>query len=343
MTTESSSSPTLSSEYILSVGTGFMAAKTLLTAVEFGVFTLLGSKPHSLAELEQALNLHPRASRDFLDALVALGFLERSNNLYTNTAPAAKFLDANSVAYIGAFLDMSHQRLYNYWDGLGEALRTGKPQNELKSGGLNLFDALAKTPKRHEQFLGAMTALSRAANLAIARKFPWGNYQSFLDLGTAQGDLPAQIVRLHPHLKGIGLDLPAVEPIFTKHVQAKGASHNLRYVAADFFKDPLPATDVILMGHILHDWNLDEKLTLIRKAWERLPKGGALIVYESMIDDARQENIHGLLMSLEMLIETHGGFDYTAADCQQWMRGVGFNETRKERLTGSEEMVIGVK
>jgi hypothetical protein len=97
------------------------------------------------------------------------------------------------------------------------------------------------------------------------------------------------------------------------------------------------------MGHILHDWNLDEKRFLIRKAHEALPEGGALIVYESIIDDDRSKNAFGLLMSLNMLIETAGGFDYTGEDCMHWMREVGFRETRVEHLVGPDSMVVGIK
>ncbi len=333
----------ISPEYILSVGTGFTAAKTLLSAVELDVFTALAEAPGDIADLERRLGLHPRASRDFLDALVALGFLERQNGIYANTPPAARYLDRRSESCIAAILDMANQRLYRYWDGLTDALRTGRPQNELKNGGATLFEALATDPPRHRQFLGAMSALSRGANQAIARKFPWDGYASFADIGTAQGDLAAQVALAHLHLTGSGFDLPVVEPIFTEHVGRLGVADRVRFCPGDFFHDPLPRADVLMLGHILHDWNLDEKRHLIRRAFDALPPGGALIVYEAMIDDARESNAHGLLMSLSMLIETHGGFDYTAADCMGWLAEAGFRNLRREKLTGAEAMVIGLK
>ncbi|MBT9567685.1 MAG: methyltransferase [Thiobacillus sp.] len=340
---ESTAPPLISPEYILSVGTGFMAAKTLLSAVELGVFTQLAIRPGALPELETRLGLHPRASRDFLDALVALGFLDRCDGVYANTPPAAYYLDAHSAGYIGTLLEMSNQRLYQYWDGLTTALRDGQPQNELKRGGATLFEALAADPARHAQFLSAMSALSRGASQAIASKFPWRDYASFVDVGAAQGDLAAQVALLHPHLQGTGFDLPAVAPIFAAHVAKLGVNDRVRFVAGDFFADPLPSADVVVMGHILHDWNLAEKKLLIGKAWDCLPAGGALVVYEAMIDDARESNAQGLLMSLTMLIETRGGFDYTAADCASWMEAAGFIDTREVKLTGSESMVIGIK
>lgn len=332
-----------SPEYILSVGTGFIPARALLSAVELDVFSLLARGPADLAALEAGLGLHPRASRDFLDALVALGLLEREDGLYRNTEPAARYLDRASEDCIVAMLEMADQRLYGYWRHLTAALRSGEPQNELRSGGATLFDALAADPPRHRQFLSAMSALSRGANRAIARKFPWAGYRSFVDVGTAQGDLAAQVALAHPHLVGTGFDLPPVAPIFTDYMARHGLGGRVDFTVGDFFRDPLPQADVLMFGHILHDWNLEEKRHLIRQAWDALPAGGAILIYEAMIDDGREHNVHGLLMSLAMLIETRGGFDYSAADCMGWLAEAGFRALRREKLTGAESMVVGIR
>jgi hypothetical protein len=238
---------------------------------------------------------------------------------------------------------MCNHRLYPFWSHLTEALRTGRPQNEVREGTLPLFEALYAQPARLKEFLRAMTALSQDSNRAIARQFPWAKYRTFADIGTAQGDLAVQIALHSTHMQGIGFDLPEVAPIFEEYTAANGLSDRLLFRHGDFFKDPLPNVDVITMGHILHDWNLETKEMLIRKAYEAVPQGGALIVYESIIDDGRCQNTFGLLMSLNMLIETQDGFDYTGADCCGWMRKAGFRETRVEHLVGPDSMVVGIK
>lgn len=333
----------VSPDYIMHVGTSFTAAKTLLSAVELDVFTELAREPADHDALRQRLGLHPRASRDFFDALVALGFLDRIDGVYHNTPPAEHFLDRRKPSYIGGLLDMANQRLYAYWHGLTDALRTGRPQNELKSGGESFFATLYADPARLKTFLGAMTGVSYAANRNIARKFPWASYSSFVDVGTAQGNLACQVAQAHSHLEGVGFDLPPVAPIFNEYITLHGVADRLKFCAGDFFRDPLPAADVVMMGHILHDWNLEEKRLLIGKAYAAIPAGGALIVYESIIDDERRENAVGLMVSLTMLIETPGGFDYTGADCQAWMQQAGFSRTYVERLTASDSMVVGIK
>lgn len=335
--------PQLTPEKILQTGLAFWPAKTLLSAIEMGLFTELAHGPESFDSLSGRIGLHPRSARDFLDALVALGFLERSGDRYSNTPETSLFLDRKKPSYVGGILEMANHRLYPFWGHLTEALRTGQPQNEIKSGGPGLFETLYAEPARLAEFLAAMTGLSHGANLAIARQFPWTDYSTFVDVGTAQGDLAAQIALANPHLRGTGFDLPEVAPIFEEYVAAVGVADRLAFSPGSFFEQEFPKADVVLMGHILHDWDLPTKQMLIGKAFDAVPEGGALVVYESIIDDDRSKNAFGLMMSLNMLIETPGGFDYTGADCAGWMTAAGFSETRVEPLVGPDSMVIGIK
>ena len=329
--------------HILQVGLGFWASKTLLSAVEMELFTEVAKRPGTADDLGGRLGLHKRAARDFLDALVALGFLERADGIYANTPSTGLFLDKHKPSYLGGILEMANHRLYPFWNNLTEGLRTGLPQNEAKSGTQPMFAALYADPARLRGFLQAMTGISRGANLGIAAKFPWSKYKTFVDAGTAQGDLAAQVALAHPHLRGTGFDLAEVGPIFEEYAQSLGLADRVRFHPGDFFADPLPEADVVMMGHILHDWDLEEKKALVRKAFDAIPTGGAFIVYDAIIDDDRKQNAFGLLMSLNMLIETPGGFDYTGADCIGWMKEAGFKNAYVEHLIGPDSMVVGIK
>lgn len=328
----------------MQVGLGFWASKALLSAVEMGVFTELATGPESFDNLAGRLGLHHRSARDFLDTLVALGFLQRSNGTYSNTPETDLFLDRHKPSYLGGILEMANARLFGFWNHLTEALRTGRPQNEAKDAvGESPFEALYAEPARLKEFLAAMSGISHGANVAIAQKVPWAKYKTFADVGTAQGDLAVQIALANPHLKGIGFDLAQVGPTFEEYAQANGLNGRLSFQPGDFFTEPLPRVDVLTMGHILHDWNLDEKKMLIGKAYEALNPGGALVVYDAIIDDDRSKNAFGLLMSLNMLVETPGGFDYTGADCIGWMKAAGFRDAYVEHLVGPDSMVVGFK
>lgn len=329
-------------ERLLQLGMAFWPAKTLLSAVELGVFTRLADGPLDADALTAALGLHPRGALDFLDTLVALQVLERDGGTYRNAADTALFLDRNKPGYVGGLLEMANVRLYPFWGALTEALRTGLPQNEAAHGG-DLFASIYRDEQSLRGFLQAMTGVSLGAARAMAQKFPWQDYGSFIDIGCAQGALPVQIALAHPHLQGGGFDLPAVGPVFEEYVRAHGLQDRLRFHPGDFFKEPCPGAEVLVMGHILHDWDLAQKQALLAKCYAALPPGGCLVVYDAVIDDDRRQNAFGLMMSLNMLIETPGGFDYTGAQCTAWMREAGFREVRVEPLIGADSMVVGVK
>jgi O-methyltransferase/methyltransferase family protein len=350
MSTETAQSPEApqqappTPEEIMKLGSGFWASKTLLSAVELGLFTeLAGAGPLEGEALRERLDLHPRSARDFFDALVALGMLERDNGTYRNTTETDLFLDRAKPSYVGGMLEMMNSRLFGFWNSLTEGLHTGEPQNEAKAGGEELFETIYADPTLLRGFVKAMTGVSLGTALAIAAGFPWDRYKTVIDIGSAEGAMPVRVAHAHAHLSGGGFDLPPVEPHFKEYVAEAGLSDRLRFHPGDFFEDDLPGADVLIMGHILHNWDMDQKRLLLKKAYKALPDGGALIVYEALIDDGRRENAFGLLMSLNMLIETRGGFDYTGADCQGWMRETGFSESYVQHLVGPDSMVVGIK
>ncbi|MGI9085772.1 MAG: methyltransferase [Aeromicrobium sp.] len=328
---------------IMQLGFAFWGSKTLLSAIELGLFSELAQAGGLDTEaLRERLGLHPRSATDFLDALVALGMLEREDGRYANTPATDLFLDRAKPTYAGGMLEMANARLYEFWGSLTEGLQTGELQNEAKGGG-DFFGTLYADPARLAQFARAMSAISGGVAQAIAATFPWRDHGSVIDIGCAEGAVPVQIALAHEHITGGGFDLPPLEPIFDAHVAQFGLGERLAFTAGDFFADPLPRADVLVMGHILHDWDIDEKRLLVKKAYDALPDGGALIVYDAIIDDERRDNAFGLLMSLNMLIETPGGFDYTGADCRAWMLEAGFRDSYVQHLVGPDSMVVGTK
>ncbi len=332
---------------ILQTAFGFWSSKVLLTAVQFGVFAKLGGRRLSGAELGAELALHPRGISDFFDALVAMGFLDREGDgpsaKYFNTPAGALYLDDASPLYVGGWLVMLNDRLFKFWHDLPEALRTGKPQNEVKHGQKGMFEELYAELPRLEQFMGAMTGLSRINFEAFAAKFDFSKFKTLCDVGGATGLLSIEVAKRHPHLRCTSFDLPPVEPIALKHIAAAGLHDRIGTASGDFFKDPLPKADIITMGMILHDWNLEKKMHLIRSAYDSLPPGGALVAIEALIDDARRENTFGLLMSLNMLIEFGDAFDYTGADFRGWCSAVGFRRFEVMHLAGASSAAIAYK
>jgi hypothetical protein len=331
-----------SPDRIVELGYAFRAAKALHSAVELGVFTVLARGPRGLDTLIAEVGIAERGACDFFDALVALQLLERdSAGRYRNTPEADHYLDAKKSTYIGDDVDHLNLRGYSRWHSLTAALKTGTPQAD--TGVSGYFQTLYTDESSLETFTRGMTGGTRLAAPAIASRFPWREYATVIDIGTAQGCLPVEIANTHPHITGGGFDLPVLRPRFNEYVEAHGLSHRLRFYPGDFFRDPLPRADVLVFGRVLHNWELATKKALLKKTHDALPPGGAVIVYERLIDDNRRVNASALLASLNMLIMTPGGFDFTAADYTVWMHETGFHEVRVEPLTSEISMVIGFK
>ncbi|WP_224995800.1 acetylserotonin O-methyltransferase [Cesiribacter sp. SM1] len=332
---------------ILETGMAFWASKTLLTAIKLELFTLLGEGTLSGAEIGTKLNLHPRSLYDFLDALVALGFLERKgikeDAVYCNTLETSLFLNKTYPSYVGGILEMANDRLYPFWGNLEEGLKTGKPQNEAKTTDRPIFEAIYAQPQSLELFLNGMAGAQACNFVALANRFDFAPYNSLCDIGGANGLLSVSVARQHPHLHCISADLPPVAPVAERFIQQSGLSQQIRTASLNFFEDNFPAADIITMGNILHDWGTDVKKMLIRKAWEALPKGGALIVIENIIDNDRRHNAFGLMMSLNMLIETEAGYDFSMHDFDVLAREAGFSSTLLLPLAGPASAAIAYK
>jgi len=329
-------------ERIIKLGHAFRGAKALLSAVELGIFTTLAEGPTDLDALRRRVGIHERGARDFFDTLVALGMLERNEGgCYANTAETDLFLDRQKSTYIGGELEHFNAYVYPHWGALTPALRTGQPQSGTRVSGH--YSAVYADHRALETLVKGMTGGTLPVATALAAQFPWQDYKTVIDIGTAQGCLPVQITLAHPQMTGGGFDLPAVQPLFEKYVNEQSVSRRLQFYAGDFLQDPLPRADVLVLGRILHNWDLATKKSLLKKAHDALPVGGALIVYERLIDDDRRVNAPALLASLNMLIMTAGGFDFTSTDCTTWMREAGFHDMCVEPLSGEISMIIGLK
>ncbi|MEV7795270.1 methyltransferase [Streptomyces sp. NPDC087512] len=334
---QSTSDTTQARDALLELGQSYWASKTLLSGVELGLFSLLAKEPAREPEIRERLSLHPRATRDFLDALVGLGALERDGDVYRNSPAADLYLDEDKLGFRGGFLKMLNWQ-FTLWAQLTELLRTGEPQTK----GPTRFDDFYSKPEAVRGFMVAMDGANALVGPALAKEFDWSGYRSFVDIGGARGNLAAAIVQAHPHLRGGSFDLPPVEPFFDEHVARLGLADRLDFHPGDFFTGPMPSADVLIFGHVLHDWNDEQRLTLLRKAYDALPEGGAVLIYDALVDDERRDP-KNLLLSLNMQLVTAGGSEYTGADCRSWLAEAGFTRMATVPLTAADTLIVGHK
>jgi len=332
---------------IMQIGMGFWASKTLLTAVNLKLFTHLAQGELTGKEIQNRLGLHERSLFDFLDSLVALGFLTRNGikdeAVYQNSDESDLFLDQNKLTYIGGILEMSNNRLYRFWNDLEEGLKTGKPQNESKYGDKPLFEAIYSNEDRLREFLHAMGGVQAGNFDHFARHFDFSKFKTHCDIGGAGGNLCVHIAKNNPHISSTCYDLPKVAPIAEDNFRTLGLSDRIKARPGDFFEEELPRADLITMCNVLHDWGTDDKKMLISKAYTSLPNGGALVIIENIIDDERRQNAFGLMMSLNMLIETDSGFDFSLSDFKGWVSEIGFKRIDLMPLIGPSSAIIARK
>lgn len=336
-----------SPEHILQVASGFWPAKVLLAANEFGLFTELADGGRRASEIEGTLDLHPSATRDFLDSLLSLGFLERQGNgedpRYRNTPETGAFLNKNDPRYIGGALDVFNNIIYDHWSSLEEALRTGQPQAIIEETGESFFQNLYSDPERLEEFSEAMAGLSKGNFQAFVEEFDFSDYDTMTDVGGSLANLSRIVARREPHLSITTLDLPRVTDLARERIREDGLEDRIDAVARDYTEDPIPDADLVTASLILHGENLEDKKMLIEKIYDAVNPGGTFVAIDNTIDDDRRKNTFGLLMSLNMRVHHGDAFDYTAEQFETWATEAGYENIEVRHLNGPSSVAIAHK
>lgn len=334
---------------IFDVMRGVHINQMLRAAVKLNLFNLLAESPLTVEEIRTGLGLHGRGLIDYLDTLVSIGLLERDQNSkdarYRNTEEISIFLVEGSPYYIGWSFEDRMQVFEQSWAALAEALKTGKPvRQDIKDNkGKNLFHLNYQTDDGTRTFVEGMNFGQLTSFTDFSRQFDFSGCHTLCDIGGANGLLSVLVAGQHEHMKCINFDLPALEPYALKKINEFGLSDRITIVNGNFFEDDFPQADIITMGNILHDWNLEQKKLLISKAYNALPNSGRLVVIENIIDNERRKNTAGLLMAVQMLLVTDGGFDFTASDFDSWVQEIGFKKTSWLDLEGNSSAIIAHK
>lgn len=324
---------------VLQLTMAFYSSQALISAVELDVFTKLADEPLPLEEARQALGIDARGARDFLDTLVALELLDRDESGYRSSAVARRYLDRREPAFVGGYAMMAKHYLLPVWGRLTDALRTGEPQVPTGGGFMDGYQDADVA----RSFLGAMDAVNAQVGRELTELVDWDRYSSFVDVGGARGNLAATLVRRHPSLSGTVFDLPQIEPYFKEHIEALGLLESVGYAAGDFFEEPLPKADVHILGHILHYYGEEQRRHILASVHEAVPPGGAVVIYDRLIDEERRERPLSLLGSLNMLLTSDGGREYTLAECRAWLAEAGFEVRTSQPVGGTDVLVLATK
>jgi SAM-dependent methyltransferase len=329
---------------LLGQAMAFQSAKLVLTGLEIGLFTLLSNGPATESQIRDGLSLHARGTSHFLLALVEVGALERSGDLFHNSPAVQRFLvPGNGDGYMGGFLTAANRVMYPAWGKLAEALRTGEPQAATYTGEADMFDQLYGNEAKKSDFVSMAEDASRPLIPALAKAFDWSGVSTVLELGGCRGNVLAHIVKAHPHLEGTVLDLPQLEPAFTEHMANLGMTGRLSFHSADFFNDELPQSDVLAIGHCMVDWTDDQRAALIKNVFPAVRPGGAFLVWDPIIVDGADSYLRNLIRSLNLQLMTPHGVNYRLEPFVDVLQAAGFAEVTHTSIGNDVTLVVARK
>lgn len=333
----------LSVDTLMRVAFGFQASRVVAAALELQIFTRLAGAGKTLPALVEELHIAAEPTRDVVDALVAMGFLQRGDEgVICNSEVAGTFLVSSSSSYIGEFLRVTGERHYANFGKLAALLRTGQPQSPESQGAASIFDTFTRNPEQFRDWLRQMSGMAQLWGKQAASLLPLSSCKTFVDIGGAEGAFSAIIAQTNAQIEGMVLDFPAVEPIFTDYVRQLGLEKRLRFQAGDYKKDPIPSVDLVTCAHVLHSETPQSRLTLLRAAHHALNPGGFVAVIDFMVDDDRRD-VPALLASLAMRLETRDGFESNVGSLVGWLHESGFELVLSERLNSGQTLVVGKK
>ncbi len=327
-----SDSPHPARENIRGVAYAFQESRILLTAHELGLFSALGTGTHTSAGIAALIGTEPRATDRLMNALCAMGLLEKEDGRFTNSEAAAQCLVRESPGYLGGLMHTVH--LWDTWSTLTEAVRRG---TAIPRGGVN---------DRGDQWLSAFIAAmhdraSRQAS-AVAAQVDLSDVASVLDVGGGSGAYAMAFVRAKPGLRATVFDLPNVLPLTRSYIMREGLSDRVDTAAGDYLNDSLGKDfDLVFLSAIVHSNSPSENAELIKNCARALRKGGSVVVLDFIMDDERVTPSHGAFFALNMLVGTESGDTYTEGEVAGWMTGAGLSGISRQGTPFGTSQIIG--
>ncbi|HEY3837198.1 MAG TPA: class I SAM-dependent methyltransferase [Bryobacteraceae bacterium] len=282
----------------------FRWSKTMFTAASLGIFDKL---PATAGSLAQSLGLNADALERLLDGNVGLGLLERRGEAYYNQPVADTYLRKDSPHSLIGYVLYSDRALYPMWAHLDDAMREGTARWQQTFGVPGaIFDHFFRTEDDMRTFVMGMHGFGVLSSPEVVRAFDLGRFRKLVDLGGATGHLTIAACEAYPQLHGTVFDLAKVIPVAQDMVSKSLVAAQITCVAGDFFEGELPEADLYALGRILHDWSEPKIEHLLRRLYERLPKGGALLIAERLLNEEKSGPLNALMQSLGMLVCTEG-------------------------------------
>ncbi len=328
---------------VLDLLESFRRSKTMFAAVSLGIFDSLEAGSRSLDELAGTLKLNRDALERLLDACVTLQLLRRSGDHYENAPEAARYLCKHSAARLTGYINYSNTVLWKLWGNLEDAIREGTNRWQQTFGWDGpIFSNFFRTEDSMREFLMAMHGYGLISSPHVVAAFDLSRFHRLVDLGGATGHLAIAACQRYPGLKAVVFDLPEAGLLAREIIGASPVADRIEIASGDFFVDTLPEADLYSVGRILHDWTEPKVLALLRRIFDRLPAGGALLIAEKLIAEDRVGPRWAHMQNLGMLLYTEGK-ERTLTEYQTLLEQVGFSEVKGSITPSPLDAVLAIK
>ena len=328
---------------ILELLEAFRRSKTMFAAVSLGIFDTLEDGPNSLAGLAKALDLNPDALERLLDACIGLHLLDRRGDDYENTPIASVYLCKRSPSRLTGYIGYSNDVMWKLWANLEGAIREGTHRWQQTFGWDGpIFSHFFRTEDALREFLMGMHGYGVISSPHVVTAFDLGQFERLVNLGGATGHLAIAACHRYPNLRAVVFDLPGAVPLAREIVGASPEADRIEVTAGDFFTDPLPEADLYALGRILHDWSESKVLDLLKRIFDRLPPGGALLIAEKLLDDDKRGPRWAQMQNLNMLTCTEGK-ERTFSEYEALLKQVGFSQVSGAKTPAPLDAVLAVK
>ncbi len=309
---------TAQEKYLFSLITGFFRSKLLAVAIDFDLFTWISVQPRAFYEIQKYLNLEGRPARIFLDALANIDLIKIKNGSYQNSDLSNNYLVKRKIQYQGDTVKL-FDSLYTSCADLKEVIQNNSPNNHSYS---YFFD---KMDKEIGEYSKTMDNTNTIPAMALCQFYDFSNSKRVLDIGGGYGRTCMTIVSQYPKIEAILFDLPQVCEKAKEVISKSWLSHRIKIYPGDFFQDEFPdGVDTILMVRITHDWSINEIKNIFQKAFNVLPSGGKLIIYETFKNYNQSTPDDVAIVSILLLLISPNGECRSFEEIKKILNEIGF-------------------
>lgn len=320
--------------------TGYWVSQAIYAAAKFGIADLLADGSRPVDELASVTGTRSDFLYRLLRALASVGIFAEEHERRFSLTPLAANLRSDVKGSQRSLALMMGEDQYRAWGNLADTIQTGNNAYE-KIFGKPVFEHLAEHPEKARIFDDAMTGIHGRETGAILDAYDFSGTSVIADIGGGNGSKITAILQRHPEMRGILFDLPHVIQRARPNIEVAGLTDRCQLIDGDFFQSVPSGADTYVMRHIIHDWDDEKSLTILRNCHAVMSPGNKLLLVESVIPPGN-EPFMGKFLDLTMML-IPGGKERTKEEYRELYDRAGFDLVRIVPTTTDVSVIEGIR